>query len=402
MVAQGVARSMACSVTAAKSIGTHTEVLSYDLPGLSSLGPPNMPTTGQITTTISGISFWFTDAGRNGFTTCQATTWVSGTSLTCFAAQGVSNLQSVMATSGIAVGTLSLAGSYDSPISAIEPSNIKSNHGIVLVLGSDLGTMDTTIKGRLSSTGAEYSLWLSDTLMVCKSSTGIGSTLPVFATIGRSVDDLTQALSYDVPTLVSVFANSQGDVWSVNGINFGIIGVSQSNRVGFTQSLASLWQSDSSISCITASGHPVIRLITLTVGQSTASLTRPNVDAGISLSGVMQSNVASSHDSLIALMGKFFGLASYSGSVRVELSACQLTEWVSESTILCKISPSAFHHSASDGACIVTICGAASTLSLSFTYDLSRIFHTQTLRTKKEYESTEWHSYTSTRSQAQQ
>ncbi len=46
MVARGVGRSMTCSVSVVKSIGTHTEVLSYDLPELSSLGLRNMPTPG--------------------------------------------------------------------------------------------------------------------------------------------------------------------------------------------------------------------------------------------------------------------------------------------------------------------------------------------------------------------
>jgi hypothetical protein len=356
-----------------------------------------MPTSGTKSTTIFGITFALSNIGRFGKTSCDASTWVSVTSIQCFVALGgFGHNGPVVATSGSTVGSFSQAISYDSPISALVPSNIKTFGDIVMVMGADLGVVDTTTQCRLSSSAAQLSLWLSDTTVMCKLPSGVGSTLPVLVTVAILVDDLTQAVSYDGPTIVWVL--NGGHNWSVTGTNFGTTLFSQSIRIGLTQSSASYWESDSSISSRSASGHPLIHAIVVTAGQSVGSFASPN-DVRISLSTTVQCNNSSSNDSL-RLLGKCFGLASYSGSVRYGLSASQLTEWVSESSIFCKISGKFGSHTMS--VC-VTICTEKSTHSESFKYDMHELFHSQTtVLSKQERDATGWISDTSMMSKLHQ
>jgi len=349
-----------------------TEALSFDFPSVSSVGPPNLPTTGGKTTTISGAVFSFSDKGRFEFTSCEVTDWVAFTSIQCRVAAGVNTqfLASVVVTMCMAVGSLSEAATYDAPISALTPSNVKPFGNVVLVMGVDLGLMDSTLKGRFSSSSAEHSNWVSDTTVVCLSPSGISTTLSVFVTVSRVVDALSQALSYDGPS-IAFFAGHREGVrasWSVAGKNFGVNVFSPSSRLGFSRALTTQWQSDSSISCQSASGHPIIRFIAVTSGRSVGSLTRPNFDVGVVFSAVMQSTGPSWGGSLLQLAGKAFGLSSHSGSVRIGHSASPRTEWVSESIVVCKISPGSIRRSVS-ASFVLTIRRARFSLSASFSYD---------------------------------
>jgi len=332
-----------------------------------------MPSTGGKITTISGMLLVsFTSIGRFGYTVCESTNWVAVTSIKCLVAAGVNSEMrgSVVVTSGIAVGSLTETTTYDAPISALTPSNMKLVGDVVLVMGVDLGMMDSTLQVRFSVSSAESSTWGSDTMVFCLLSSGFSSTLSVFVTVSRVVDALSQALSYDGPKISSVAVHREGMklFWSVTGKNFGVNAFSPISRLGFSQSFATQWHSDSSISCQSASSHVSIRLVTLTSGRLVGSLTRPNVHTGFGVSAVVLSNRPIWPSSLLQVAGKKFGLISFSGSVRIGHSASQLTEWVSESIIVCKISSGSSRKSAA-ASFVVTISKAKFSLSDSFSYD---------------------------------
>jgi len=332
-----------------------------------------MPTIGGKIISISGGIFHsFTANGRFGYTDCESTSWIASTSIICLVAAGVNSEWhgSVVVTSGSAVGSLTEAATYDAPISALTPSNVKLTSDIVLIMGVDLGLMDSTLQGRFSLSSAESSTWFSDTLVLCLSNSGISSTLSVFVTIARVVDTLSQALSYDGPKIASVVVHQKEMKisWSVAGKNFGVNALSPSSRLGFSQALATRWLSDSSIFCQSSGNHLAIRLIAVTSGQLVGSLTNANVHVGFGVLAVVPSNHPIWISSLLQVAGKGFGLNSFSGSVRLGHSASQLTEWVSDSIIICKTSPGSSGQSVA-AFLVVTISRAKISLSGCFSYD---------------------------------
>ena len=384
-IVQGMLGSRQVILSAGMGIGSLSHVFSFDSVSLSSLGPANMPTTGDRTTTISGISFAFSGNSRFSSTACEASIWVALTSLNCLVAAGDNShmLGIVVVTSGRAVGTLSEAASYDAPISALAPSNIKSASDMILVFGVDLGMMDTTIHVRLGRSSARSSYWTSDTMVACLSSAGMSSTLSVFVTVSRVVDALSQALSYDGPSIRSVVPYQHGQIWSVTGVSFGTNLFSPNARLGFSQSISSQWQSDSSISCSATDYYPPIRAVVLTAGQSVGSLTTPHIVTAASLSALVQSNGKSSSALFIQVLGRFFGHTSYSGSIRIRHTACQLTRWISDSSINCKISPGSGSHLLSSSL-VATMCAALSTLRGGFSYDMISISSVQGVHWRKD------------------
>ena len=359
-------------MTAGEGSGSVTQASSCDAGLVSSLGPPNMPTTGGMTTTIDGFSFSFSPGSRFGYTSCESSVWVAVSAVTCKVSSGVnSGMQgTVMVTAGRLVGSLSTAVTYDAPISAVSPSNILAAGAFLLVTGVDLGKMDSTVRGRLMSSSTDASLWMSDTSVVCRSAAGSGSTLPVYLTIARAVDALSQAVSYDGPSVRSVFAIRLRDTVSLSvvGKNFGTSHFSSSIRFGFTVAMISRWRSDSSLLCRSASAHLARDSIVVTAGRLTGTLTNLFADMGLMLSVLQRSNSPMSGSAIINVMGLRLGRESYSASLRIGNSAAQATVWVSESSIRCRIS-AASGKSDVAASLVITVSGSKGSLSSVFSYD---------------------------------
>jgi hypothetical protein len=269
------------------------------------------------------------------------------------------------------VGSLSSAATYDAPISAVSPSNVKVSSGaLLLVIGVDLGTMDSTVQTRLSSSSAEVSAWKSDTAVVCKAVAGIASTLSVYVTVATAIDALSQAVSYHVPHVRSVCAfRSRYDILlSVAGENFGASLYSPRIRVGFTDSPSSQWQSDSSIACRSANFDsrregPVV----VTAGRLTGTLTSLFIDIGVAVSSIDRSNRPSSLNSHLNMLGHAFGQAAYSPATRIGNSAAARTAWISESSITCRMSATS---GKSELLQVLTVRGVRGTLSSSLSHDV--------------------------------
>eukprot|EP00961_Rhodomonas_salina_P169445 2283043-Rhodomonas_salina.1 len=120
---------------------TFFDSFSFDRPSVTAVLLGNGPTASSALMTVFGRNFGGSDFSakqqlRLGFTSCEATAWLSDDQLVCTAAGGVSDAHTVSVTSGVDVPSgnisarldaLSLAFSFDAPrLSSLAPSNL--NH----------------------------------------------------------------------------------------------------------------------------------------------------------------------------------------------------------------------------------------------------------------------------------
>jgi hypothetical protein len=245
-------------------------------------------------------------------------------------------------------------------------------------LGSDFGIMDSSLQGRFSLSSAQSTCWISDSTVVSRPATGVGSTLSAYVTVARVADALSRALSYDSPSVESARVMQLQDsctLWVVDGSNFGTKTFSQTTRVGSTQSSASSWHSDSRITCQTAPdfANNVRTRIVVTAGRltgTTTSMRNPSMAVAL----VKHPNGPTSKAPLLTAVGHALGRACYSAAMRIGLSASRKTLWASETSILCTVARAQGAGSpALAAAMVLTLARARSTLSSSFSYDIASL-----------------------------
>eukprot|EP00961_Rhodomonas_salina_P210553 2843097-Rhodomonas_salina.1 len=114
--AHGTKATRRISVTVGVQIGTVTQAMSNDLPGLSTKRRTNRPGTGSTSVTVHASSFGhlqYTQQGIQGHTQCEATDWESETSMRCLIGQGIQGTRRVSVTVGERVGSVTAAYSTD-------------------------------------------------------------------------------------------------------------------------------------------------------------------------------------------------------------------------------------------------------------------------------------------------
>ena len=148
-VGGGVLGSRRVTVTAGDRPGSLTEALSFDVPSLSVLTRGNRATTGSASVTVHGSNFAharYTQAMRVGHSACEASDWVSETSVYCRIGAGVFGSLRVTLTAGDFVGSLTNALSFDvPPLSVLTRENrAATGSARVIVQGSSFGSVSYT------------------------------------------------------------------------------------------------------------------------------------------------------------------------------------------------------------------------------------------------------------------
>ena len=233
--------------------GSISFVVSHDLPLLSSAGPPNAPATGKTTITLAGVDFHFSASGRLAFTSAEASIWVSDTAIACKSTTGTNPTGlGLVATAGGRVGSLSESFTFNSPISSFHPANQATAGARALLLlsltvhGSDFGTFETSVDGRVGHTNAESSHWAADTTITSRISGSTLPSLPAAVTVSAAVDSATQGVSFDLPAFqwMRKTVRATGEFLSAAGRNMGTVQTSPHARLSSTACESTDWVSD--------------------------------------------------------------------------------------------------------------------------------------------------------------
>ena len=387
----------ATNVVARAYVSSLSESFSYDDPLLSSSMPFNRMGT-QQTMTIYGSSFGWADntmSFRPGSTPCESTKWKSTSSLSCAAPSGMRGTLDVAVTIAKllveswadqdnrmffdvnflqSVSSLQSAFSYDIPsispllmtISTFE--RISSNSSLnplipfnlpttvfqqTTVYGDAFGTFDATPRTSAGRTAGQFTEWHSSSAVY--SAVGVGGFGPsgsraASVTMGQRDGSVSAIWSFDSPVLDLVFAfpgpattakgNFIQQTMNIYGSRFSPTSPTVSARVQFTTCQTSSWISDTSTTCLLPRGMGSYEVFSLTTGERAGTWV-PTTETTYTYYRILL-QIQSSGGQIIpgaslTVFGVGFGINDYTTRLRLGLSACDVSDWTSDTSIQCLV-----------------------------------------------------------------
>ena len=129
-----------------------------------------------------------------------------------------------------------------------------------------------------------------------------------------------------------------GSAWvTVHGSGLGMTGLTGMSWIGDTGCEGTEWESETSVRCLTGHGYGGTRRMMVTSGGMSGSLSETySVDTG-SASVLMRSNGAGTGSAWVTVHGSGLGMTSLSMAGRMGASACEGTEWESETLVWCHV-----------------------------------------------------------------
>eukprot|EP00961_Rhodomonas_salina_P141935 1910978-Rhodomonas_salina.1 len=243
-VASGLSRSSRVGITASSSIGTLSAVVSFDSPRMSQLRFANLPATGSTSVTVLASSFGaaeYTVSGRQMFSSCEATLWLSDSSLRYMVPGGEGRRSlGIFITAGLSTGSQSDVASYSRPeVSSMFGTNRASKASVSVTLrGSTFAAGSYSVTARVGLSACEASTWHSDTEMASLSPVASGSTRRISVTAGIHDGTTSGFISYNKAVLSQLFPSNQAGTGSTSitalGGSFSLFEVSATVRLGQT------------------------------------------------------------------------------------------------------------------------------------------------------------------------
>ena len=212
----------------------------------------------------------------------------------------------------------------------------------VTVHGSGFGLTSWSSSGRAGQTGCESTLWTGETGLVCKAGQLARSTRRVSVSVGLNVGSVTEAISAGAASLSVVQRGNQATTGfmsiTVFGARAGLALHSAALSTGGTQSEGTLWISDTAVLLRSSGGRGRSRHVSMTVVRSGGSMSRA-VSSDVPFLGIFHgsANIAFTGSASIAVNGAEVGLMVYSVGMRVGLTSCESTEWLSDTFVRCRL-----------------------------------------------------------------
>jgi len=281
-----------------------------------------------------------------GNTAAEWTVWVSDTSVLLKLARGYAHSRSLTLTAGIRVGTLSEAASYDIPsVSSVALEQLfPPDDNRVFVSGTSFARNDYSPTVRVGGSATESTVWASDSSLKLKVAQGVGRTHTIAVTGSLNIATLTEAFSYFPPSIQFVIPGnlpprSLADTPFVSVIraNFATTSYSPTARFGHTRAESTIWESDTSISANIPSGASRTLTVAVTAGLQIGSTTEswsyniPTLRVANTFTNSLTSGQVST-----TISGANFAINSVSLRMREGGTACEATDWVSETSVMSK------------------------------------------------------------------
>jgi len=369
------------SVTVQRLMGTSKSTLSFDVPiivivahrenifSVKIAAKPNFPTSGQSPLTVRGANFGRSDSSaivRMGGSSSSATQWQDDSQLICRTPPGAGSEAALVATVGFAYGgTRSSSWSYDrASLTSFEKSNLPIAGGVgdgeemealIVVRGANFGKSVFSPESRVGGSSCVTTFWMSDTQIIAKNVEGIGRGKFV-ATVAALLGTSGALLSFDLLHVerietsdlrVAYNLRSSPDRWLLlSGGGFGSADFTFATRIG-TSAESTIWKSDTEMYSRHASGthHGLALIITMPTTPVTKvallSFDLPHITA------VFTSNAPAKGGTEIMFFGSAFGFADFTAAARLGHTACMFSEWLSQTSLACKVPPGKAVESAS-------------------------------------------------------
>ncbi len=338
--ASGIGRSLSVKVTALHQVSSSPLTISYLQATLSSIVSNVIPSTGSLLSSLFGSGYGVADhsvRARVGGTSCELTGWVSDSSLVCKAPSGLLQSRLLVVSVSQSASFQSILSYSQALLSSLNPLVMQSSGSFFTLFGSSFGVFDSTVSVRLGASATQSSVWLSDSSIFVRSSSGIGQGLSVTTSILSRTSSSLFSVSFSSPLMSSGSAQlpTTGSLlMTVFGFQFGFADYSVRVRVGGTAAEASSWQSDTSVIIKSSSGISLSKGLIVSLLSSPFSILNAFSFSSPSVLAVSSSPTTGSF--LISLAGSHFGVSDYSLAVRIGSTACEASVWKSDSSVLCK------------------------------------------------------------------
>ena len=170
-------------MTAGVHVGSATSFFSLDGVAASRASRGNQMTTGSASLTIFGSHVGllaFTSRGFSGSSDCEASEWISSTSLRCMTSHGTGGSRRLSITAGEGrSGSSTYVLSYNGPsldFVKIPGNRPRTGSASVTVRGAFFGLVDVTNTIRVIASTCEVTEWNSDSSLRCLAGQGSGGS----------------------------------------------------------------------------------------------------------------------------------------------------------------------------------------------------------------------------------
>ena len=282
---QGQRGSRRVSVTAGQKAGCLSEALSYAMGGASVVHVGNQAgSTGSMLVTLYGAMMGLLDttaSARSGMSSCEASSWVSDTTVRCKAAQKAQGSLRESLTFGLVSGSLTEALSTGvATLSRVHASNSVAGTGSssVTVTGSMHGLSGYTLRGLGGVSSCEATSWVSDSCVRCLVSRAGLSSRRLSMTAGGHLGSVTEGMSVSGWPLSAIGRANTGGTGSVSltmrGEGMGLAAYTGAVGILWSGCESSRWESDTSMRCSSTAGVRSSRVAMVSVGGRAVSLSQ--------------------------------------------------------------------------------------------------------------------------------
>ena len=350
-------RGVQAVVTVAALVGSISQALTYPVP----------VATGGVPSNLVQPSARVEIVGRNlgghacspvvavGVTSAEMSAWVSETSVLASAGRGEASSLRVAVTvfniSTTRAGVLSFDVGSIAGIAtgAVNLAQLSSAQPALTIAGAALGRVDVSGRQRVGASACELTVWCSDTRVLARASSGGAGTLRVVLSVGVGrVTTRTNLLSHDALQPVGVGTGSRNLVASVAGCQVLALHPQASGfstpslRLASSSCQATSWVSNTALVCQVARAigssmfETNLALVMTTVGQF-GCITQLFSYDGVQMSSTDgNAAVAAAHS--ITLTGSDFMSGHMSASARMQGTVTLSNQWVSDSSLVCKLA----------------------------------------------------------------
>eukprot|EP00960_Hanusia_phi_P078066 768777-Hanusia_phi.AAC.7 len=214
-VSVGSGHSQQLVITTGVLTRSVSEALTFDhleVVGLVS-NNSNIFSRAMLSVGISDSLHSLSTIARLGFTASELTEWISASEIRCKSVSSLGRSHAIVVTTGMTASSISNVLSFDSLSLRIENNSIANlatlDPSHVIVTGQNMLAFSSSLMMRIGRSSAETSIWLSSSALTCRSSSLLGATLKLTATVSQGVGTVTECFSSDSPTIFLREASSQ-------------------------------------------------------------------------------------------------------------------------------------------------------------------------------------------------
>jgi len=376
LVAPGVGHSLNVGVFINGYSATLAQGFSYDYPRTDYTSPSSLDPSNTLKThiTVTGENFGLVDFNPNvtiGSTQCGTSTWISDTSLVCYAArglnathtlplQGVGSVDVVVHVAGQETpsGPLAVKFNFSSPVvTATQPLDSPGTGKVMVTFyGQNFGMADYTPTGKVGNQDCLTSDWQSDSKLLCLVPRApadlLDGVLKAGVIVAGVVSKVEENFRYMVsPQVISVQPSTAaargGDIISITGTGFGTGVETVVASINSEDCLNTQWLSQSSLACTSPPGVGARRSVGVEVTSQSTSIYgskmnsfafKPPTVENVKRAGNNTWNGPTTGAISMTIIGENFGVIDGENQAQAGIgnTICTSTGWTSDSSLGCR------------------------------------------------------------------